>query len=91
MKLLIALIDRWWDNRFHPLAHVGFDRLVRGWRRGLNPEMVLGLGMLLVGMSRRRPRRRLFVTELATGQNIVIRVVARGKVVGEVDVPGSDR
>ncbi len=91
MKLLIALIDRWWDNRFHPLTHVGFDRMVHGFRRGRNPEMVLGLGILLIGMSRRRPRRRLFVTELATGQNMAIRVVARGEVVAEVDVPGPDR
>jgi hypothetical protein len=53
--------------------------------------MVLGLGILLIGMSRRRPRRRLFVTELATGQNMAIRVVARGEVVAEVDVPGPDR
>ncbi len=91
MNLLVTLVDRWWDNRFDPLAHVGFNRMVRGWRRGQNPEMAVGLGMLLVGMSRRRPRRRIFVTEVAAGQDIGIRVVARGEVVNELDIPGPNR
>lgn len=90
MRLVIALFDRWWDNRFHPMARVGFDRIVEGWRRGKNPEMALGLGMLLFGMSRQRPRRRVYATDLVAGESIGIRVLQRGEVVSEMEIPGPE-
>jgi len=87
VKLLITIIDRWWDRRFHPMARVGLYRAVQGWRRGRSPEMAFGLGMLLVGMSRRGARRRLYVTDLVAGENVGIRVIERGEVVSETVIP----
>ncbi len=92
MKLLVALIDRWWANRFHPWAQVGFDTMVDGSRRGDNRRAALGLGLLLIGMTRgRRPRRRLiYSAEIEAGQSIGIRVIQRGAVVGEFEIPASE-
>lgn len=92
MKLLVALIDRWWANRFHPWAQVGFDTMVDGSRRGDNRRAALGLGLLLIGMRRgRRPRRRLiYSAEIEAGQSIGIRVIQRGAVVGEFEIPASE-
>lgn len=92
MKLLVALIDRWWANRFHPWAQVGFDTMVDGSRRGDNRRAALGLGLLLIGMRRgRRPQRRLiYSAEIEAGQSIGIRVIQRGAVVGEFEIPASE-
>ena len=87
MKLLLAVIGRWWDNRFHPMAHIGFDRLVLGLREGRSQEMAIGLGMLVVGMNRQRPRRRLYAREIVAGDSVRIRVVERGQVVSDVEIP----
>ncbi len=91
MKLLLALIDRWWANRFHPWAQVGFDTMVDGSRRGDNRRAALGLALLLAGIGRRRrPHRRLiYSAEIEAGQSIGIRVIQRGAVVGEFEIPAS--
>ena len=91
MKLLVALIDRWWANRFHPWAQLGFDTMVDGSRRGDNRRAALGLALLLAGIGRgRRPQRRLiYSAEIEAGQSIGIRVIQRGAVVGEFDIPTS--
>ena len=92
MKLLLAFIDRWWANRFHPWARVGFDTMVDGSRRGDNKRAALGLGLLLVGLGRgRRPQRRLiYSADMEAGQFIGIRVIQRGAVVGEWEIPASE-
>ncbi len=89
MRLLLALIDRWWANRFHPWAQVGFDTMVDGSRRGDNKRAALGLGLLLVGIGRgrRSPRRLIYSAEMEAGQSIGIRVIQRGAVVGELEIP----
>ncbi len=90
MKLLLALVvDRWWAKRFHPWAHIGFDIMVRGSNRGDNRRAALGLGLLLVGTARGRksPRRLIYSTEMEAGQSIGIRVIQRGAVVGELEIP----
>ena len=90
MRLLLALIvDRWWAKRFHPWAHIGFDIMVRGSRRGDNRRAALGLGLLLVGTARGRksPRRLIYSAEIEDGQSIGIRVIQRGAVVSELEIP----
>ncbi len=89
MKPLLALIDRWWANRFHPWAQVGFDTMVEASRRGDNTRAALGFALLLAGVSRRhkRPRRLIYSAEIAAGQSISIRVIRRGAVVGELEIP----
>ncbi len=92
MRLVVALIDRWWANSFHPWTQVGFDTMVEGSRRGDNKRAALGLGLLLVGIGRgRRPQRRLiYSAEIEAGQSIGIRVIQRGAVVGELEIPASE-
>ncbi len=89
MSLLLALIDRWWANRFHPWAQVGFDTMVDGSRRGDTKRVALGLAQLIAGISRRhgRPRRLIYSAEIEAGQSIGIRVIRRGAVVGELEIP----
>ncbi|GMQ84651.1 MAG: hypothetical protein BMS9Abin07_0215 [Acidimicrobiia bacterium] len=89
MKLMLALVDRWWAKRFHPWAQLGFDTMVEGSRRGDNIRTAAGLAMLVAGMSRRRgPRRRLiYSADIEAGRSIGIRVSKRGAVVGEFEIP----
>ncbi len=89
MRLLLALIDRWWASRFHPWVQVGFDAMVDGSRRGDTKRVALGLAQLIAGISRRdgRPRRLIYSAELEAGQSIGIRVIRRGAVVGELEIP----
>lgn len=91
MRLLLALLDRWWANRFHPWAKVGFDTMVDGSRRGDTKRVALGFAQLIAGISRgrRRPRRLIYSTEIEAGQSIGIRVIRRGAVVGELEIPTS--
>ncbi len=92
MKLLLALINRWWANRFHPWAQVGFDTMVEGSRRGDTKRVALGFAQLIAGISRRhrRPRRLIYSAEIEAGQSIGIRVIQRGAVVGEFEIPASE-
>ncbi len=89
MRLVFALIDRWWANRFHPWAQLGFDAMVDGSRRGDTKRVALGLAQLIAGISRRhrRPRRLIYSAEIEAGQSIGIRVIRRGAVVGELEIP----
>ena len=89
MRLMLALIDRWWTNRFHPWAQAGFDAMVDGSRRGDTKRVALGFAQLIAGISRRRgrPRRLIYSTEIEAGQSIGIRVIQRGAVVSELEIP----
>jgi hypothetical protein len=89
MSLLLALFDRWWANRFHPWVQVGFHTMVDGSRRGDTKRVALGFAQLIAGISRRRgrPRRLIYSTEIEAGQSIGIRVIQRGAVVSELEIP----
>jgi hypothetical protein len=53
--------------------------------------MGTGLAVIVAGMAlqrRRRPRQRLYSTELGVGESLAIRVVENGEVVSETVVPG---
>ena len=89
MSLLLALFDRWWAKRFHPWVQVGFHTMVDGSRRGDTKRVALGFAQLIAGISRRRgrPRRLIYSAEMEAGQSIGIRVIQRGAVVSELEIP----
>ncbi len=88
MNLLLALIDRWWATRFHPMAQAGFDTMVAGIRGGHQARTAYGFALLLGGtVFRARPRQRIYAAQLEAGQAIGIRVMRRSEVVGEFEIP----
>jgi len=92
MRSLIGLVDRRYAGRFHPMTRYGFNTMVEGSRQGSDLRTAAGLALMLVGITLRRPRRprrKIFSAELEAGQAIGIRVIERGKVVGEFEIPGS--
>ena len=88
MNLILALIDRWWATRFHPMAKTGLHTMVEGARQGQQVRTVWGFGLLLGGtVFRARPRQRIYSATLEEGEAVGIRLIRRGEVIGEFEIP----
>ena len=81
----------WLMRRFPPMSRYGYRMFIDGRKRSNNTQMGTGLAVIVAGMAlqrRRRPRQRLYSTELGVGESLAIRVVDNGEVVSETVVQG---
>lgn len=82
---------QWLMRRLPPISRFGYSLFIDGGNRSNNTQMGTGLAMIVAGLAlrrRRRPRRRLYSTELGVGESLAIRVVDNGEVVSETVVSG---